>query len=89
MIILKPPREDDGDVMLDFLQLQLVEVRRVTKTEPRCISEVRKLYTTITDAKHRKPSRPETTSWVDASNAYGLWMCTEEMYSPDLNYIDG
>lgn len=58
------------DVTFGFFQPQLIEVVSVTKTKPRCISHVRKLYATITEAKHRKPLGPDRNTLLDASNAY-------------------
>lgn len=43
--------------MFVFFQQQPVEVTSVTKTWPRCISQARKLYATITEAKTQEALR--------------------------------
>lgn len=52
--------EGGGDVTLGLLQLLLVEVCSVTKTEARCISQARKQRATITGAKTQEAPQDQT-----------------------------
>lgn len=46
------PNHNRGvDVMFGLFQLLLAEVTSITKTEPRCITQPRKLHSSITEAK--------------------------------------
>lgn len=77
------------DVMLHFLQL--VEVSSITKTKPRCISEVRMLYATIRQAKQRKPSRSDRIllGWIrQTPTPMEVYELMEEIPKNGNNYKD-
>lgn len=61
--------------MVGLFQLQLVEVTSVTKTEPRCISQARKLYATITEAKTQEAHRTRQNLLARCVKRLQLWKC--------------
>lgn len=68
--------------MFGLFQLPLVEVSSITKTEPRCISQRRKLYATITEAKTQEALRTRQNLSATAMEVYN---CTEEVLTKELH----
>lgn len=61
--------------MFGLFQLQPVEVTSLTKTEPRCISQARKLYATITEAKTQEALRTRENLLARCVKRLQLWKC--------------
>lgn len=64
-----------------LFQLSLVEVTIATKTEPRCISQPRKLYATITEAKTQEAlwTRQNLLAMRQTPTAMEVKDCVEEV----------
>lgn len=61
--------------MFGLFQLPLVEVSSITKTEPRCISQPRKLYATITEAKTQEALRTRQNLSARCVKRLQQWKC--------------